>query len=206
MSRIFIIEDEQGIRETLTDLLELEGYAVDSAGSGEEGIEKISLQEPDLLICDIMLPGKGGFEVVDTLRRAHQFFFLPVIFLSAHSGHEYIRKGMRVGADDYLTKPFDNAELLEAVQVRLQKVAQIRETVETLRTNLAQQYAVLSDFRFINAHIIRAPLTNIMLTITLLAEDPQFQGHPLFQHLQYSANQLDRHLHEVNEVLSQEDN
>lgn len=120
MAKILIIEDNFHVRDNLCEILELYGYESMQASNGKEGI-RIALQEkPDLIICDIMMPELDGYGVIKILKESEIAKDIPVIFLTAKAEKDDLRKGMRLGAADYLTKPFDDAELLEVVKMRIQ--------------------------------------------------------------------------------------
>lgn len=118
---ILIIEDDFDIRENIKILLELENYSVVSASNGERGIEIAKQECPDLIICDIKMPGMDGFDVFSSLSNDKKFQMTPFIFLTAKADRENFRKGMELGADDYITKPFSADELLKSVDTRLKK-------------------------------------------------------------------------------------
>ncbi|MCF4101116.1 response regulator [Gillisia sp. M10.2A] len=121
MKTILIIEDDTALRENIAELLELENYKVLTASNGITGIEKAKSAIPDLIICDIMMPEVDGYGVLETLTQNDDTNRIPFIFLSAKTEHSEIRKGMNLGADDYLTKPFEEEELLIAIKSRLAK-------------------------------------------------------------------------------------
>lgn len=118
---ILVIEDDQNIRESITDLLETSNFNVISAGNGKEGFEMALEKHPDLILCDIMMPIMDGYEVIQAVRKEKTLQDTPFIFLSAKSQKIDVRKGMDLGADDYLTKPFRAQELFDAVETRIWK-------------------------------------------------------------------------------------
>lgn len=120
-ARIQIIEDNDDIRESIIEILELANYEVISANNGKTGIELASQHLPDLILCDIMMPELDGYGVLYVLGKNPQTSNIPFIFLTAKAERIDMRKGMEMGADDYLTKPFDDMELLNAVESRLNK-------------------------------------------------------------------------------------
>lgn len=121
MKKILLIEDNADVRENTAEILELAQYNVLTAENGKEGVQ-IALQEtPDLIICDIMMPILDGHGVLHLLSKNETTASIPFIFLTAKAERNDIRKGMAMGADDYLTKPFDEIELLNAIDVRLKK-------------------------------------------------------------------------------------
>jgi CRP/FNR family cyclic AMP-dependent transcriptional regulator len=119
--RILVIEDNPEVRENIAEILELSDYAVLVADNGIAGVE-MALKEPvDLIICDIMMPQLDGYGVLHLLSKNKRTRNIPFIFLTAKSDKGDFRKGMEMGADDYLTKPFDGIDLLNAIEVRLKK-------------------------------------------------------------------------------------
>ncbi|QAA80517.1 response regulator [Aequorivita sp. H23M31] len=121
MKTILLIEDDTALRENTAELLELSGYKVETAPNGRIGIEKVKQTSPDIIICDIMMPEIDGYGVLEAVTSHESSAHIPFIFLSAKTEHKEIRKGMDMGADDYLTKPFDEEELISAVESRLAK-------------------------------------------------------------------------------------
>jgi PAS domain S-box-containing protein len=119
--KILIIEDDRILRENITDFLKLEGYEVTVADNGLSGASIAMKEIPDLILCDIMMPGMDGMELFKTLQQIKTTSAIPLIFVTAKSEKEDIRSGMQLGADDYITKPFDLNELHQAVKVRLEK-------------------------------------------------------------------------------------
>ncbi|MFM6976197.1 MAG: response regulator [Sphingobacteriaceae bacterium] len=118
---ILIIEDNNDIRESAAEILELAGYEVQQADNGKTGVEMAISHEPDLILCDIMMPELDGYGVLYLLGKNPKTAATPFIFLTAKAERIDMRKGMEMGADDYLTKPFDDVELLNAIESRLGK-------------------------------------------------------------------------------------
>jgi DNA-binding response OmpR family regulator len=123
---ILVIDDNTDIRENIAEILELAGYKTFTAENGKKGIEVALKENPSLIICDIMMPELDGYGVLHMLRKNEQTQQVPFIFLTAKSERSDFRKGMEMGADDFISKPFGDIELLNAVEVRLKK-AQITE-------------------------------------------------------------------------------
>ncbi len=121
MKKVLLIEDNKDVRENTADILELSDYEVATAEDGKIGIEKAMIFRPDIILCDIMMPVMDGYGVLEELSKRTQTAGIPFIFLTAKSEKSDLRKGMNLGADDYLTKPFEEHELLEAIQSRLKK-------------------------------------------------------------------------------------
>ncbi|MFW6232661.1 MAG: response regulator transcription factor, partial [Bacteroidota bacterium] len=125
--KILIIEDDPDVIDNIEDVLELKGYKVIAARSGKVGIKHAKANIPDLIICDIMMPGMDGYEVLDTLKNDPATYSIPFLFLSAKAEREDLRRGMDLGADDYITKPFENKDILSAVETRLKKHSKIEK-------------------------------------------------------------------------------
>ncbi len=118
---ILIIEDNDEIRENIVEILELAGLEVFEADNGKTGVELAIKQKPKLILCDIMMPELDGYGVLYMLKKNPETEHIPFIFLTARAERPDLRKGMELGADDYLTKPFDDMELLNAVDIRLKR-------------------------------------------------------------------------------------
>lgn len=130
MKQILLIEDDRALRENTVELLELSGYTVLSAPNGKIGIEAAKENLPDIIICDIMMPVVDGYGVLENLSADEKTKQIPFIFLSAKTEHKEIRKGMDLGADDYLTKPFEEEDLISAVESRLAKAELLRRMLD----------------------------------------------------------------------------
>jgi len=125
MKKILVIEDNPEVRENITEILELSNYEVVSAENGKKGVELALQQTLDLIVCDIMMPELDGYGVLHLLNKHVETYGIPFIFLTAKSEKSDWRRGMEMGADDYLTKPFDSIELLNAIETRLKKAESI---------------------------------------------------------------------------------
>src|SRR6195952_1214049 len=123
MQRILLIEDNDEIRENTAEILELANYKVDTAANGKIGVEMALKARPDLIICDVMMPVLDGYGVLHLLQKNDSLKNIPFIFLTAKAERGDFRKGMEMGADDYITKPFSDIELLTAIEMRLKKEA-----------------------------------------------------------------------------------
>ncbi len=121
MKKILLIEDNEEVRENTAEILGLAQYQVFTAKNGKEGVEMVLKEQPDLIICDIMMPVLDGYGVLHLLSKNEKAASIPFIFLTAKAERNDFRKGMELGADDYLTKPFDDVELLNAIESRLRK-------------------------------------------------------------------------------------
>ena len=122
MKKLLLIEDNDEIRENTAEILELAMYNVYTAENGKVGVEKAIDLKPDLIICDITMPLLDGYGVLHAIQKNEEIKNTPFIFLTARTDRSDFRKGMELGADDYISKPFDGTELLNAVDSRLKKV------------------------------------------------------------------------------------
>ncbi|WP_394973050.1 response regulator [uncultured Croceitalea sp.] len=121
MKKVLLIEDDFSLRENTAEILELSGYNITMASNGKIGVELAKTHIPDIIVCDIMMPELDGYGVLQELSANDETKHIPFIFLSAKTERSEIRKGMDLGADDYLTKPFEEEELLSALESRLAK-------------------------------------------------------------------------------------
>ena len=122
MKKILIIEDEPEMRRNLATILRLERFEPVTAANGEQGLKLARDQAPDLVLCDVMMPGISGFDVLKALHQDPAARQIPFIFLTAKGERNDVRDGMNLGADDYLTKPVDKADLLRAIRARLNRL------------------------------------------------------------------------------------
>lgn len=121
MKTILLIEDDEDVRENTAEMLELAHYRVLRASNGKQGVDLARKETPDLILCDIMMPDLDGYGVLHMLVRSPETAEIPFIFLSAKAERTDVRRGMELGADDYLTKPFEESELLNAIEGRLRR-------------------------------------------------------------------------------------
>lgn len=151
MKKILLIEDNEGVRETTADILSLADYEVETAENGKIGVEKALQFHPDVIICDVMMPELDGYGVLHILSKKSETASIPFIFLTAKSDKQDMRKGMNLGADDYLTKPFEETELLDALESRLKRNDLLRQEFQNNVQGLdsffseASQYKELQD-------------------------------------------------------------
>ncbi len=125
---ILLIEDNKDIRENTAEILELASFKVSTAENGKAGVEMALKDIPDLIICDIMMPVLDGYGVLHLLNKNPELAAVPFIFLTAKSERSDFRRGMEMGADDYITKPFTDSELLNAIDSRMKKITLLQKT------------------------------------------------------------------------------
>jgi signal transduction histidine kinase len=157
MTSILVIEDESTIRENITAVLRFEGFETYSAENGQTGVELARQHLPDLIICDVMMPELDGYGVLATLREDPGTTMIPFIFLTARADKADMRRGMHLGADDYLTKPFSQQELLEAVNSRLKRIESLKQGYSAILEDARKKLSRLV------AHELRTPLISISL-------------------------------------------
>ncbi|MBO9595968.1 MAG: response regulator [Niabella sp.] len=144
MKKILLIEDNDDIRNNTAEILELSNYTVITAANGKLGVEQAIAHTPDLIICDIMMPVLDGYGVLHAIQKNESIRNVPFIFLTAKTERSDFRKGMELGADDYITKPFSGTELLNAVDGRLKKTDLLKQEFSPDLNGL-EQLLKLSD-------------------------------------------------------------
>ena len=177
MKHALVIEDDELIRGNVGDILELEGYAVESAADGLLGLRAAQHALPDLIICDINMPGLDGYGVLQVLRRDPLTATIPFIFLTARVSRNDLRHGMELGANDYVTKPFTSRELLAAIEARLAHqdavTRQFQAKLDALRDNLT----------LMMPHELRTPLFGILAGADFLKDRWQQMERAEINHL-----------------------
>lgn len=148
MPALLVIDDHNEIRENIAEILSLAGYTTYTAENGKRGVEIALRENVDLIICDIMMPELDGFGVLHLLRKRPETEHTPFIFLTAKTERTDFRKGMEMGADDFITKPFDDIELLNAIEIRLKKsrIIQAKYTADESGANSFMKELCSSGF------------------------------------------------------------
>lgn len=172
MKTVLVIEDELTVRESLVDLLEIEGFKAIAADNGKTGLQIALKERPDLVLCDVSMPGLDGFEVLKHLRENPETGAMPFVFLTARTTKVDFRRGMELGADDYLFKPFTIDELLSAIAARLTKQAAL---IQQLSTPTQKLPAIAAHDGLLNYFYqeLRNPLSTLNLVLYWLQ-----QGNP----------------------------
>jgi DNA-binding response OmpR family regulator len=138
INSILVIDDNKDIRENTAEILDLAGYKTFMAENGKSGVEIALKEKPSIIVCDIMMPELDGYGVLHLLRKNSETQHIPFIFLTAKTERSDFRKGMEMGADDYITKPFEDIELLNAVEIRLKKSAISNNIYDATTTGLTK--------------------------------------------------------------------
>src|SRR6476660_9829646 len=147
---ILVIDDNTDIRENTAEILELAGYKTFTAENGKQGVELAIKEKPSVIVCDIMMPELDGYGVLHLLRKNPDTQNIPFIFLTAKTERSDFRKGMEMGADDYVTKPFEDIELLNAIEVRLKKAEVLKQNYASSAQGLSQFVKDIKDSGFLN--------------------------------------------------------
>ena len=134
--KILVVEDNYEVRDNLCEILTLSGYDVVSAENGVIGVKHAMSESPDLILCDVMMPELDGYGVLKILNSNPKLMDIPFMFLTAKAEKNDFRRGMSLGADDYITKPFDDVDLLEAIESRLKKSQRIKTLFDGTETGL----------------------------------------------------------------------
>ena len=187
MKKILVIEDEQDIRDSIQEIVEMAGYEVTPIANGAAGIKALMHKAFDLIICDIMMPEMDGFSLLTALKK-DPTFITPFIFLTAKVQSNDLRTGMNLGADDYLHKPFKRKDLLSAIETRLSKH-------EKLNQLQSQKAALLEKtIELMVGHEFKNPMNGIINFNTLIAENAISLNNEKLQslcsYLQISAERL----------------
>lgn len=165
MKKVLVIDDTPEIRMIIGETLEMFGFAVLTADDGEVGIAVAKENLPDLIICDIHMPKMDGFTALSKLRENESTATIPFIFLSGAVERPNVRRGMEMGADDYLTKPFTPSELLAAVNARLEKQAELQRKSDKKLDELRGKMTLALP------HELRTPLNGIIGLSSILVEE-----------------------------------
>lgn len=183
---ILLIEDEQAIRESLSEMLEIFGHKVVGAINGKEGLEQLEVVIPDIIITDVMMPEMDGFDFLKAIRKKEEYSMIPVIMLTAKVDVESKLHGLELGADDYITKPFEFREL----NLKINNILKSRERIIELATQedpldkkiISQEEIFLKKFRL----LLDESLGNVELNVSFLAK-----------HLNMSSSTLQRRVQKI---------
>lgn len=188
MKKILIIEDDFLVQKDLQYLLKNNNYEVLLADDGTEGIRKALVEKPDLIICDINMPNKNGYEVLEALQNDEQTLMIPFLFLTAQADIKEQRHGYFAGADDYIVKPYDKDDLLSSIESRIKKYSLILENYEK-RLKSLERYVTLTL-----PHELRTPLTTIMLYSEILMKNfkdiPESELNGIFLNINKAGKRL----------------
>ena len=169
MKKILVIDDNNDIRDNTAEILTLAGYQAYTAENGKRGVELALKEQPDLVICDIMMPELDGFGVLEAVRGNPDNADLPFVFLTALDDRASMRRGMNLGADDFLNKPYHRPVLNARVQSLL-KLKGATEALEASLKRLGELQKVRDDLMKMIVHDLKAPLTSILATLEMMRD------------------------------------
>ncbi len=200
MTKILIVEDEAPLRESIVDTLSFEGFDVIEAANGNQGWQMAAAEHPDLIVCDVAMPELNGYELLEKLRQDPATANLPFIFLTARSDRSFMRHGMDLGADDYVTKPFSHDDLLAAIRSRLKRYGTYKKSaygeLDQIKTELTRRVA----------HELRTPVTSIAAVQDIVEMQLDYlSGDELKEllRIQRSGSQRLQHLVEQTVILTE---
>lgn len=195
MPRVLVIEDEHAILEEVLDWLKFEGFESKGAPDGKQGVEIAQTWHPELIVSDITMPEMDGYQVILELRKDPKTALIPLIFLTARADRSFMRHGMELGADDYVTKPFTRAELLSSIRSRLsrtQKIAEIHESeLEDAKTKLTR----------LVAHELRTPLSSVRVVKDIIERQLDQLDHDEIKDLMGTLGSGTERLHHLIEQM-----
>lgn len=169
--KILVIDDDKNIREDLKSSLELHNFEVVTALDGEDGLEKLKTSDPDLIVCDILMPKINGLELLELVHKNDQLINIPFIFLTGKTKMDDLREGMELGADDYLPKPFDTDKLIQIINKRLDlsniKTENIKKKVNVILENITKSLP----------HEILTPINGIINNSSFLKNNEKKLDH-----------------------------
>jgi CheY-like chemotaxis protein len=203
MKTILLIEDNQDIRENAAEFLQLANYNVIAVANGMLGVEAAKKQIPDLILCDIMMPVLDGFGVFIALNKNPYTAGIPFIFLSAKTEMSDIQYGMSLGADDYITKPFDPDFLLSTIKNRIEKNEKVKKEIEWQIFDYVKE---LEEMLHMTSHRVRAPLCTCLGLIQVLemenAIPSKEEVKTFLNHIKTNISDLDNFTRELNDSLN----
>jgi signal transduction histidine kinase len=170
-NKILVVEDDGHLLEGIRDILELDGYEVLTAQNGVEGLQVLRnhATPPDVIVSDIMMPQMDGVEFLNEVRKEAQWLMIPFIFLTAKGEKSDYRKGMKLGVDDYVIKPYDPTDLLIKIESRLQRHRKINEAQHNLTSDLKRRILTILNHEF------RTPLTFVVAYSDMLKNKEEMQ-------------------------------
>jgi DNA-binding response OmpR family regulator len=200
MKKILVIEDEKSVRQNLIRILRTAGFQVNAAPNGVVGLQLAQEDLPDLILCDVMMPELDGFGVIKELQKNPQTALIPFIFLTGKADHSDLRQGLELGADDYLTKPFEVDELLRAIEARFNKHQLQENRYELLINEMKNIRKLMEAKEHLWANLeqeLRRPLSNIIMALKMLEHDVSKEQRE--RYLQILKSEFSREISLLNE-------
>ncbi|SNR34088.1 cAMP-binding domain of CRP or a regulatory subunit of cAMP-dependent protein kinases [Lutibacter agarilyticus] len=171
--KVLLIEDDNFVRENTAEILELANYNVEIAKNGKEGISKAKSFLPNIIICDILMPNLDGYGVLQIVSKTSGLEQIPFIFLTAKTHQNDLRKGMELGADDYICKPFEESELLRAIEVRLKRVEAFESKNKIPKFNNSSRFLDLKKIKNIDQYLGKKRVYHFKKDETIYCEGNQ---------------------------------
>ena len=172
---ILLVEDQIKMADIVTRILQMEGYEVLHALNGTKGLEMAKLIRPNIVLCDVNMPEMDGYLFLKLFKESSANKNIPFLFLTANASYANIRDGMNLGADDYLCKPINRKELIEAINARLHKKfdldQEIKKLTEKYIGDIAERDSCLDEIGWNESHLLRAPVANMMAIVDLMDTD-----------------------------------
>jgi len=194
-TKILVIEDEESVRENILEILAYEGFEVIGAADGQTGLQRAREYRPDLIVCDIAMPEMDGYTVLTQIRQIPETAATPFIFLTARTDRPFMRHGMELGADDYLTKPFSSAELIAAITARLERQNVTSQELEKKLEDTKRQLVQMVS------HELRTPLVSIEMALDLISRQLSQLSPPQIQELLDYIGRGSNRLHHLVEQM-----
>ncbi|HEY9761491.1 MAG TPA: response regulator [Trichocoleus sp.] len=215
MSTVVVVEDEFQILSNLEEILTLSGHTVMAAGDGVQGLKLIQTHCPDVVVCDVMMPGMDGYSILEAMRQNPATAEIPLILLTARAERGDHRRGMELGANDYVTKPFTTEELLKAIDVQLAKRAALAQKIHQIQDRLGESRRQAEDYRqqeqqsrelaLLKDELLKKlledlsnPVSNINLAIRMLESASTASQRQ--QYLQVLRQECNREMQMLNEI------
>lgn len=171
--KVLLIEDDKIVRENTAEILELANYRVKTAENGKKGITLASSFLPDIIICDILMPVLDGYGVLQIISKNPKLKQIPFIFLTAKTHHDDLRKGMEFGADDYICKPFEESELLRAIESRIKRVEVFENKKQFEPEKLNSQTPIFKNIKNFDTFLKQKKVFKYKINETIYCEDNQ---------------------------------
>lgn len=169
--KVLLIEDDKIVRENTSEILGLANYSVKTAVNGKVGVELAKTFLPDIIICDILMPVLDGYGVLQIISKTPELKNIPFIFLSAKTHQKDLRKGMELGADDYINKPFEESELLRAIEIRLKRVKGFEQKKISIDSTVNAQKFELNGIKDIDKFLSKKRVYNYKKGETIYCND-----------------------------------
>ena len=171
--KILLIEDDRAVRENTTEILELANFTVKSAENGKKGVALANSFMPDIIVCDILMPELDGYGVLQIISKSPKLEHIPFIFLTSKVSHEDVRKGMELGADDYINKPFEESELLRAIDSRLKRVEVFEHKKHIIHGNATLQNKNIKNIKNFEQYLAHKKCYNYKKGATIYCQGNQ---------------------------------